>query len=219
MMGPMLATAGQLPPGQVTLSRPAEIALLVVGILVVVGILFALSRGMARRRRDVWQQFAQRHALRYRDQPAPQVEGVLEGRPVRLAVLSESSDTGVAGVEQVSMEVGILGPLPPGLQVMPAEGIVGEAQRLADRAIIETGDEEFDRRVIVHCDRPQEAVEYLDESRRRAILDLMGHREYEPGIRDRKASFRDRTMFTEFEACERQLRVLLEIAKRLDGPD
>jgi hypothetical protein len=190
-------------------------------VLIVLAII-AISVGASRRRKDVWEHFARRHQFVYDQTPDGRfsVRGVLDSRPLELKLSKASSDTGVLGVEEVRMAAEVRGPLPPGLELARADGLIGEVSHKLDPDHISTGDEQFDRTVIVKGDHPPAVIGYLTEPRRRALERLCGSVPGAiAGLADRQVFIQDREMISEPEHLERRMRTLLDVARVLDHED
>jgi hypothetical protein len=192
--------------------------ILAVVITLIVVVTF-VSVALIRSRKRVWEQFARRHGLEYASGVADvQVHGTVHGRPFRLFTSHESSDSGPMGIQEVRMQLGILGSLPEQMRVSRVEGWVGAVDRMSEAQATPTGDEEFDRAVLVEARDPNEAKEYLTAYRRELIGKLMADAHADDaGIDGRDLFIQDREMLTDIERIEQRLAIMLSLAPAFDG--
>lgn len=173
------------------------------------------------RRRAVWRRFARRHGLRFvENRGRLVVAGMLGNRLVTLTVPEEGSDGEELGVEEVRIDVSLEGPLPRGLQLAEGGLIVGEAERAFGEQVIETGDPEFDRRVVVKGADAEAIRDYLAEERRRALLELLdGEAGWTVLMDERRVALEKRSLVGRLEELEDRLERLLAVAPLLDRVD
>lgn len=172
-----------------------------------------------RQRRHVWSDFARRHRLRLvtaGDDEAPAVLGRIDGREFRLELARIGSDSEL-GVEEVHIGLQVHGTLPGGLRIESASGLIGAARRAQEDRVVETGDEDFDTAVVVIADQPDQARSYLNEDRRRALLEVA---DYAPGVAALEGDrllIEDRTVLSDLARLDAHLVVLRRVAPILDG--
>lgn len=176
-------------------SNPSTTAV-VIGVVVLLAATAVVTWAFLRRRRNEWQRFARHHDFKYREgADGLVVAGDVDGRPFKLDVSTESSDTGFLGVENVEMILGLKSRVPDGMEVLDAGGVLGEADRMIEPEAAATGDQEFDRQVLVRGNFGQPASEYLTPKRRGAVLKFLAE---EPSCQIRIAG-------SEFVAQEREI--------------
>ena len=143
----------------------------VVVVVAAVGAAAVATVALRRRRRDVWRRFAGRHGLELgrAGDGVSRIEGTIGGRRVRVEPSSESSDTGVLGVELVELSLGTSAPAPPDLRIRQR----AVTMHAVGGGELETGDERFDRIAHVECDDPDAARRFLGEGRRDALVALL----------------------------------------------
>jgi hypothetical protein len=174
---------------------------------------------LVRRRRNVWRRFARRHGLRaVKGATSPRLEGVITGRPFALTMTSGGSDSEELGIVDVEMSLGLHGTLPAGLEIEDATGLIGEAQRVLEEHGFATGDEDFDRSVVVRGADAPGIVAYLTPDRRRAFRELVErHSTGEVGLAAGCIYLRDRELLSRIEDLESRLAVLVHLAPALDA--
>jgi hypothetical protein len=182
---------------------------LVVAILVITVVL-------RRQRHRAWRRFARRHGLTYRRGTSrrPQVTGRIDGRPCRLRISDQSSDTGLAGVEVVELSIEADFAAPPGLEIRAGTKI----DPLVGDEGVATGDDAFDDRLRVKGENEEQILEFLDPVRRRTILDLFDGAD--PGtalLRGAELSIRRRRAVSRLADVEADLALLVRVARRLEG--
>ncbi|HSL17967.1 MAG TPA: hypothetical protein VLB51_08685 [Methylomirabilota bacterium] len=187
-------------------------------LLFVVAVVVAATVILRRQRHRTWRRLARRYGLTYRRDEAgrPRVAGSLEGRPCRLTVSDESSDTGIAGVEVVELTVEAQTTAPRGLDI--TEGTTVDP--LVGVESVATGDPEFDKRMRVTGEDPEGIRDFLSSGRRRAILRLFD--ETQPAHAEVRGSvliLRRRRAVSRLETIETDLALLLETARRLENPE
>jgi len=178
-----------------------------------------ISVGVIRSRKRVWAQFARRHGLSYQSTATQvQVQGSVQGRPFRLFTAHESSDDGAMGIQQVRMQLGLRGRLPPDTRVSRVQGWVAAVDRLAGMEAVPTGDDRFAEAVLVESAHPEQAKAYLNDHRRELILRLVSDAHADDaGIEGTSLFVQDREMLTDIERLERRLDLMLSLAPELDA--
>lgn len=131
-----------------------------------------LSWFLRKHRRDVWQQWAHSKRLTYLAPPAgPRITGQIGRYQVTVESHAEGSDT-EGPVEIVRFCVTLEG-LPANLDAEGVPGLIGELAQLGEDRIL-TGDETFDRDVIVRAnENRQEILDFWTPVRREAFLKLV----------------------------------------------
>lgn len=185
------------------------------GVLAVAAV---LSVVLIRRRKTIWQQFAARHRLQYRDEAdGPVVRGILLGRAFEMTVSSRSSDTDALGVQVVCMSVALEN-VPVGLEISSAPGLIGSLQKSLDEDAVALGDDAFDSVALLKSENEGAASEYLSPARKRTIESLI--RESSPEqvmIKDHRLTIENRTMFSRLELLEQHSRRLVRDADMLSA--
>lgn len=135
-------------------------------------LVLALSWFLRKHRRDVWRQWAQSKGLAYLAPPeGPRITGQIGGYRLTVEAHAEGSDT-EGPVEIVRCCVTLEG-VPADLDAEGVPGLIGGLARLGEDRI-PTGDEIFDREVIVRENgNRQEILDYWDSARRAAFLKLV----------------------------------------------
>lgn len=192
-------------------------------LVIVVGVVLAAAAiigvVLIRRRRDSWQRFAKKYALRYDELPhGIRVYGSMAGKLFELATVRESSDAGALGVEEVVMSVRLSAHAAPDIEVVPGGPILGQAQKVLEENVVETGDEQFDSAAVVRSAQSDVARAYLNEGRRHAILKLFsGVDSCTAGLRGTELYIAEREIISRMEDLERHLQLLLEVARELEA--
>jgi hypothetical protein len=146
------------------------------------------------------------------------VEGSLDGAPFSLYVAQASSDTGLLGVEEVVMALGVRGELPPGLHASRG-GLLGDVESAVEGRAAAEGPPAFEARVRVVAHDPAEVPAFLTDRRRRALVRLMEvERSCLPQLKGARLELRDREMLSDLGRLEGRLRLLREVARNL-GPE
>lgn len=198
-------------------SSPLFLALVLVGVIaIVVVVSFTLNR----RRRDIWKRFAKQHGLSVVDNgDRLMLRGDMEGSPIEISIVDESSDAGTLGVQVLHISTPIPN-LPDGLEVESAPGLVGSLRKTLETDAADTGDENFDRLTVVKCDDESIAAGYLSPARKLAIESLI--EKVTPAFVDLEAGMLridDREMVSRIERLEEQTRDLLQCAEVLNRSD
>jgi hypothetical protein len=132
----------------------------------------AVGAALLYRRKQVWRTFAGSHGLRYSAHPTPHVTGAVDRREVNLGVKDRSSGSAELGVDPIRLSVRLTGGVPADLKILETGPAVRAVHRANDDSVISTGDELFDRRFTVRPNYSESAFEYLNDSRRTALLAL-----------------------------------------------
>ncbi|MEX0937856.1 MAG: hypothetical protein WDZ59_08335 [Pirellulales bacterium] len=198
-------------PGSASLITYALVLVLLIAVIVVTTLV------LRRQRYSAWRQFARDHNLQFRRRPRLRVAGRVRDRNFELGVSDSSSDTGVLGVEEVAMGVQLHGHVPKGLelvQVAPALAEIGAALR---DDTVTTGDEEFDHTYVVRAEDGNAAIEYFDDQRRAALVQLARDADFLVAIRQGYLLAESREMVTVRERLDAWFERLLEAAPKLDA--
>lgn len=175
-----------------------------------------ISYVLLRRRKRVWQRFARRHRLDFLGGGLPEqteVRGSVENRPFRLYHEERSSDRGVLGVEEITLRLGILGSIPPGLRIRKKR----ISEEIDENFL--TGDQDFDENVKVEAQDPEQLRSYLNQQRRQAVLRLIQLSDPDRSGVDIDAVYvTEREMLSNLPHLEERLAELLDIARILDNP-
>jgi hypothetical protein len=147
------------------------LALFVVAVIVV-GVLWTLA--VRRRRWATWRRFADKHDLQFQESPEPRVTGTVRKFPISLYIEHSSSEDGELGVEDVVMSVR-LSNAPQKLVLESNPGVIGEVAKSLENEVIETGDPQFDEQMEISEGKPEDVREYLNDQRRRALLELVNN--------------------------------------------
>lgn len=188
-------------------------------VITLIGVVTFVSVAVIRSRRRVWARFARRHGLQYRaDGPRLEVTGRVQGRPFRLYTPRLSSDDGTLGVQDVRMELGLQGGLPADTSISRIDGWVGAIDRASEAEAIASGDEVFDRCVLIESAHKEQVLGYLTPDRREAIRRLLVDAQTDDaGVQGASVFIHDREMLTDLERLEERLGLMLRMAPRLDG--
>ena len=194
--------------------RPDDLIGLFVVLLTAGIMLFAISRGLhhAAELSETWRKLAERHRLRFNPGRkligTPAVEGTLQGRYVRVGAVKKSDKTYAA-----QLQVDVHGSLPSNLRLGPPR-VVYIIKDDEACEVHSAGPVAFDEHVSVKAKDEEQAVAYLNESRRKAALSLVkiGGRLEEGKLRAelKKAD-------QELERIDRTLIKLLELAPAFDA--
>lgn len=201
-------------------SSGMELAGLVLTVIVIlIAVVVFVSLALLRGRRRVWSRFASRHGLTYAsDAAGVTLDGTIHDRPFRLFTPHTSSDDGDLGIQEVRMELGLRGNLPPDTVISRAQGWVGALDRIAKAEAITTGDEQFDQAVLVQSRAAEQAMGYLTPARRELIRTLASDANADDaGIEDNVVFIQDREMLTSLDRIEARLQLMLRLAPGLDA--
>ena len=144
----------------------------------------------------------------------PAVQGIIDGREVVLAVSRESSDTGVLGIEEERLEVGLKCDVPTGLEIVQRVGV----EELLDLESFTTGDDAFDARARVVADEPEAARAFLTADRREPLRRLLeGAEGHISGLERGRLFIRRRTGAERIELLDDMLERLLRCADEIDA--
>jgi hypothetical protein len=184
-------------------------------LLFVVAAVVAATVILRRQRHRTWRRLARRYRLDYRRDASglPRVTGDINGRPCRLAVSNESSDTGIAGVEVVELTVEARTAAPPDLEITEGTSV----DPLVGVESVATGDSDFDERLRVTGEDPEAIRAFLTPERRQAIQRLFD--EVEPDhvvMTGDELTIRRRRAVSRLEIIEADLALLLDTANRLE---
>lgn len=172
-----------------------------------------------RRRQAVWMRFARRHGFRIRhDNAGLRVSGTADNYDVTLNIDPDSSDTGTFGVEEVVMSVSLdASRLPIGLKIESVVGIIGEIQQALDNRSITTGNEAFDRDLLVTGASPASVAEWLTDHRQLAFLNLIArHADKQVTLDKTGLHLQGRTAVSRLEVLDDMLDALVEAARSIE---
>jgi hypothetical protein len=188
-------------------------------VLTLIAVAVVVSAALLRGRRQVWARFARRHGFDYSTDAARiEVRGIIDNRGLRLFTPDESSDVGELGIQEVRMQVGLHGQLPPGIHISRLAGWAGASESLAGLPAISTGDEQFDQQVFVQSEDPDRARRYLTPERRELVLKLVSDSQAnDAGLDGASLFIADREMIADQRRIDERLRLLLSLAPGLDA--
>jgi hypothetical protein len=188
-------------------------------VFTLIAVVTFVSVALIRSRRRLWARFARRHGLTYQSDAARiTVEGTVQQRPFQLFTPNDSSDVGPLGVQEVRMELGLRGNLPPDTMISRVQGWVGAVDRITEAEAVPTGDEQFDRQVLVESRAPDQALRYLTPPRRELIKTLVSDAHADDaGVEDSVVFIQDREMLTNLDRIEERLQLMLRLAPGLDA--
>jgi hypothetical protein len=188
-------------------------------VITLIAVATFVSVAMLRNRRRVWERFARRHGLHYRaDTTSIDVTGNIQGRRFRLFTPQVSSDSGTLGVQDVRMELGLHGNLPADTLISKVGGWVGAIDRASEAEAVTSGDEAFDRSVLIESASKDSALTYLTPDRRALISELLTDAHADDGGIDGDVLFvQDREMLTDLDRIEQRLAIMLRLAPGLDA--
>jgi hypothetical protein len=194
------------------------IAALAAVVLACVGVGAAVTLGVGRRRRNVWKRFARRHRLRYVEEASlPHVIGTLDGRPFELTVSGGGSDNEL-GMQQFTMSLGLTRPAEVSLEAWKARTLTSGVERTANPQAVDTGDEEFDRAVVVTAESPVDCAAWLTPVRRQALSPLVASAgDAVVCVEDSWLSLKDRDFIPHIDALEGWAAALRDAARALDS--
>lgn len=186
--------------------------------LIIVGA-WTLSVVLRRRRENVWRELARKWGLRYESRDVgPLVVGRMDGRALKMAVTTDSSDRDTLGFEEIRIEVDLNPSVPEQLEVLRTGGAVGSVVRMVEGGTVDMKDTDFDREFVVKGD-PSAAEDYLSPERRKTLRDLASDAASgDVGISHRRLYWQHRNMVSDLDALRSQVRQLLSTAERLDEP-
>ncbi len=190
-------------------------------VITLIAVITFVSVAIIRSRRRTWGRFARRHGLTYdSDAAGITVQGTIQQRPFRLFTPGTSSDNGPLGIQEVRMELGLRGHLPPDTVISRVQGWIGAVDRIAEAEACATGDEQFDHLVLVQSRAAQHALQYLTPARRELIRTLASDAKADDaGIEDSVVFIQDREMLTSLDRLEERLYLMLRLASGLDAVD
>lgn len=193
--------------------EPWKIALLVaLGLLLITATVWLVHR-----RRSTWQRFARRKGLLYREtDEGPHAQGVIDGLPFVLSMAEDSSDTGALGVEEVRMSVHLPCTIPEGLAIHRAALMEHAIREVTVGEPFATQDEAFDQHFVVETTDPEAARQFLNEARRRALLQLVElPSSCNAGLECKELFCQDREMVASYERLNEHSATLLSVARAL----
>jgi len=175
-----------------------------------------------KRARENWQALAHKHGFTYHPPGPPslfskratvafqdpgEVTGQLEGLPFRLyiAIYGTSKDRHVFTIMSVEIP-----DLPPGLTIYHENAFL-KFTKLFGAQDVATGDSEFDAAFVVKGNDPARVLTWLDGSRRRAILNIIGA-EKDIDIREGYLQFQKGRVVDNSEMLEKALERLKALA-------
>jgi hypothetical protein len=153
-------------------ANTAQLVLVIfIGVIAVGGIIWAATRALHQRRRNVWDELARSRGLTFSDDTdGPRVSGSLEGRAVEVSVDDFSSDRDVGGVEVVRIAVELHG-VPRAMSAEGVPGLIGDLAALAEERI-HFEQEPFNHNVLVQGDESP-ARTYWTHRRQTTFLQLV----------------------------------------------
>ncbi len=161
-----------------------------------------------------WKLFAQRHGLSLDNSAGsdrlPIVQGNIEGRSFRFGGFRETSSS----VGRMSMELEIKGKIPNGLYLHGDYFSSGLVKSMVVRNDIEVGDTDFDKKVIVSANNSHEVITYLNDRRKRAVLDLIRAKGF---VKDKKVILHSWKNISNQVELDKLLDILKRTALELDG--
>jgi hypothetical protein len=198
---------------EVVFGRGTMLELLIL-FLVVLAVLTVVLR---RQRHRAWRAFARRYDLVFHRESngRPVVTGDIDGRPCRLAISTESSDTGIVGAEVIELSLTGRFGAPDGLDIQP--GTSNDPLILDDEPIA-TGDDAFDGVVRILGDDPAQIRSFLTPVRREALRPLFEETDWDSAeLRGAELRIRQRRAISRVEVIEAGLHALLETSRRLEA--
>ncbi len=189
---------------------------LLIGVVAFVAIVGAWAYWQRLKRRTVWQRFARRYRLPYREMAPgkPLVAGRLGPWPLKLAMAESGSDQGGAYVTIMSLG---LQKSAPDIEVHQG-GLIGSAEKLLEGDIVATDDAEFDRLAVVRGSDATAIRNYLTADRRAALSGLLSHSgNYQAGLEGGNLFIESRHLVTRLRDLEVQLKLLKHTAERLEA--
>jgi len=140
-------------------------------------VLIVLTTIRSRQREKTWKKWAASHGLNYQTTAqGPLIVGSIDRHPIEISTDQLGSDN-EGGVAVVRFVMG-LNRIPENLQVVGVPGFVGDLVQWKEGSV-ELGDEKFDREILIKGPPIQQSLEYWTPERRRALLDLVHHSEYD----------------------------------------
>lgn len=179
--------------------------------------LIVLTVVRSRLRAETWEKWANSRGFRYLGPPeSPRIVGSVDQHSLDISTDPQSSDN-EGGVVVVLASLG-LNYLPEGLQAVGVPGFVGDFVRWQEETI-ETGDENFDRDVMIQGTEDQEALNYWTPERRQALLDLIHHGDYDHvSLKNSELTLQFRSISSGPEELDEVLLHLQETGAILDDP-
>lgn len=196
------------------LSSPVIVILV---LLAALGAAAVLTVAFNRRRRNVWQRFARRHGLTFREEDEEfLVAGSWQGQPLQLRVVRSGSDGDALGVQNERFSTPVEN-LPDGLKVESAPGALGSLRKSLEPDAVDVDDPELDEIAVVASASGVPPGNYLTADRKRAIEVLI--QEVAPAfveLEDKSLRIEDRTMVSRIEKLEQRSRALVRCAEVLN---
>lgn len=173
---------------------------------------------LRQRRRNVWKNFARNHSLRLGvNAYGPRISGQVQEQEILLEISPRSSDTGALGVEEICMRVEFP-PIgwPPNVRIESAQGVTGDVQQAIEPHRIITGNEAFDRDLLVIGSDAEAATAWLTTDRQLAFLNLVtAHRDKFAALDADGLSLRTRTGLSSLKTLNDMLDSLLTAAEAI----
>lgn len=172
---------------------------------------------LRRQRHRAWRAFANRYDLFFQRESngRPLVTGEIDGRRCRLAISTESSGTGIAGVEVIELSLTGRFGSPDGLVIQPGTSI---DPLILDDEPITTGDDAFDDIVRILGDDPHLIRSFLTPARREALRPLFEETDWDSAeLRGAELVIRQRRAISRVEVIDDGLHTLLETSRRLEA--
>lgn len=173
---------------------------------------------LAVRRRDLWRRFARRHRLERVDSAVGRFfSGYDDGRAIEIGSAPEGSDDLTGAIEHTTIRTPLRGPLPAGLVIQRADGVVGTVQRSLATDPIPTDDRQFDAQFVARADDEQALRAYLTPRRRAALQGLLVESGRDVNVREGRLVIRDRELALSMDRLDQRWRTALAVALALDA--
>jgi len=172
-----------------------------------------------KRRTTVWNRFARQHGFTVGSNgQGLRIDGTFRGHDVTLEISPDSSDTGVLGVEEVVMSIGLdASRYSTGLRIESTVGVIGDLNEALNKRQITTGNDAFDRDLLVTGLSPEAASQWLTEHRQLAFLNLVTRHSSKRLAFDADGlSLQTRTAISRLSVLDDMLESLIETAQSID---
>ena len=139
--------------------------------------LVVLTLVRTRQREKAWKKWGTSRGFSFKKtEQGPLIVGTIDRHSLEIRTAPHGSDT-EGGVAVVHISLG-LNNIPHDLELVGVPGFVGDLVRWKE-GTIPTGDENFDRDVMLKEMSDQNVCDYWTPERRQAILELVNHSEYD----------------------------------------
>lgn len=193
-----------------------EMLMLLGGVILLAATILTIV--LHRKRNSVWRQFALRHGLKVtQGKGGRHISGDVNGHRITLETVDESSDTGPLGVAEIRMSVKVdCQTWPVGLRIESATNSIGDLE--AHNTV--TGNEVFDRALLVLGRDRTAACGWLTDDRQTALMELaVEHNDKRLKLAGDQLALQTRNAISRLQELDDMLRSLIRTASIIEFRD